>query len=92
MEKELYTCTIWYKAVDLEDDAICFLSLDCPKSIKNDLKNGFVPAQIDNIIQNIVLLQGFASAVILRSDVEELPFDYDSIGTLAVTDIELKEE
>ena len=50
-----------------------FLFIDVPTTIANDLNKGDIPVQIENLLQNAVLIQGFDKANIVGIDcVEEL--------------------
>ncbi|MBQ7906803.1 MAG: hypothetical protein IJ309_02385 [Clostridia bacterium] len=71
-----YSTLIFYK-VELVpgEHAEYMLSIDVPKSVAQDLEKGYIPVQIENIIQNIVLVQGFEKAEILSAAVGDAPLD-----------------
>lgn len=71
-----YSALIFYR-VELTpgEYAEYMLSIDVPKSIARDLEKGYIPVQIENIIQNIVLVQGFDKAEILSVEVGDVPLD-----------------
>ena len=69
-KKSMYDATIHYEAYkDCVLIGRYFLSIDVPPYIAQALDNGFIPIQVENLLQNAILLQGFDKAEIIGNEV-----------------------
>ena len=93
MEKEKKLCPVWinYNVGESDNPREYFLSMDVPKEIAKDLKKGYLPKQIENLIVNIALIQGFEKAEFTSVEVgSDFPLEspFDTLVSAKETDFE----